>query len=92
MSWGHLTFPNLLFTLAKDVSQFIIRNTGKPSPRLESFSFSCVYRLPAKRSKATLDALPKEEQDQERIKVTTFEVEVVRAEHCRTGVPTLSPN
>jgi len=65
MPWGQLICPNLLITLAKDVGQFIIRNTGKPSPRLESSCFSCVHRLPAKHSNAKIDILPKEEQDQE---------------------------
>lgn len=55
------------YTSQRCRTPFIIRNTGKPSPRLES-CLEHVYGLPAKHSKPKLDALPKEEQDQEQFK------------------------
>lgn len=81
--WGLLTFPNLLFTLAKDVHQFTIRNTEKTFPELEC-PVSLVDGLSGKKNLAL-------GQRKNKTKISPsihLVVEVVRAGCCRTGAPT----
>lgn len=81
--WGLLTFPNLLFTLAKDVHQFTIRNTEKTFPALEC-PVSLVDGLSGKKNLAL-------GQRKNKTKISPsihLVVEAVRAGCCRTGAPT----